>query len=37
MANITDIANDFVRAEIEEYIEQPSERDDIIATYVKIS
>ena len=37
MADITDIANDFVRGEIEEYIEQPSEREDIIATYVKIS
>ncbi len=37
MADIKDIANDFVRHEIEEYIERPDEREDVVATYAKIS
>ena len=37
MADLNDIANEFVRREIEEYLEQPDERDGVIATYAKIS
>ncbi len=37
MAVISDIANDLVRREIEEYIEQPDERDGIIETYARVS
>ncbi len=34
---ISDIANEFIRREIEEYIDQADERDGLIATYTKIS
>ena len=37
MASINDIANEFVRNEIEEYLEQPDERESVIETFVKCS
>ena len=37
MASINDISNEFVRNEIEEYLEQPDERESVIATYAEIS
>lgn len=37
MAGISDIANEFVRQEIEDYIEQADEREAVVATFVKIS
>jgi 5-methyltetrahydrofolate--homocysteine methyltransferase len=37
MASINDISNEFVRNEIEEYLEQPDERESVIETYAKIS
>ncbi len=37
MAGIDDIANASIRQEIEEYLEQPDERDGVIATYAAIS
>jgi len=37
MASINDISNEFVRNEIAEYIEQPAEREGLIATYAAIS
>ena len=36
MATISDISNEFVRNEIEEYIEEPDEREQLIATFAKI-
>ena len=37
MASINDIANEFVRNEIEEYLEQPDERESVIETFAKSS
>ena len=37
MADITDIQNEFIRQEIEEYIERADEREKIIALYSKTS
>ncbi len=37
MASINDIANELVRNEIEEYLEQPDERESVIETFVKCS
>ncbi|MDE0167522.1 MAG: corrinoid protein [Bryobacterales bacterium] len=37
MASINDIANEFVRNEIEEYLEQPDERESVIETFAKCS
>ena len=36
MATISDISNEFVRNEIEEYLEQPDERGQVITTFAKI-
>ena len=36
MATISDISNEFVRNEIEEYIEQPDERGQLITTFAKV-
>ena len=36
MASISDISNEFVRNEIEEYLEQPDERRQVIDTYAKV-
>jgi hypothetical protein len=35
MAEITDIENEFIRQEIEEYIERPDERQRTINTFAK--
>jgi 5-methyltetrahydrofolate--homocysteine methyltransferase len=35
MVEITDIANDFIRQEIDEFIERPDERERIIGTFVR--
>ena len=37
MATINDIANEFVRNEIKEYLEQPDERESVIETFAKSS
>ena len=37
MASITDISNEFVRNEIEEYLEQPDERERVIDVFAKTS
>ena len=37
MATISDISNEFVRNEIEEYIEDPDERERLLTTYARIS
>ena len=36
MAELSDISNDFIRQEIEEYIERPEERQRMIATFAKV-
>ena len=35
MAELNDISNDFIRQEIEEYIERPEERQRMIDTFAK--
>ncbi len=37
MASINDITNEFVRNEIQEYLEDPAERESVIETFAKIS
>ena len=37
MASLNDITNEFVRNEIEEYLEDPAERESVIETFAKIS
>lgn len=37
MAKLADIENEFIRQEIEEYIERPDERGHLIALYAKVS
>ena len=37
MATTSDISNEFVRNEIEEYIEEPDERERLLTTYARIS
>ena len=37
MASISDISNEFVRNEIEEYLEQPDERQRVIDVFAKTS
>ena len=36
MALISDISNEFVRKEIEEYLEQPDEREQVIGVFAKV-
>lgn len=37
MASLNDITNEFVRNEVEEYLEEPDERQSVIETFAKIS
>ena len=36
MASISDISNEFVRKEVEEYLEQPDEREQVIGVFAKV-
>ncbi len=36
MASISDISNEFVRKEIEEYLEQPDEREQVISVFANV-